>query len=262
MSLLQAILLGIVQGLTEFLPVSSSGHIEITKVLFGLDPSKDQSLIFTVVLHFATALSTVLVFRKQIASILKGLVFDTEHQNRAFALKIIISMIPAALVGVLFNDFIEQMFNENLLLVGGCLLFTAFLLYASEKLNVANNKPVGFMHALIIGVSQAVAILPGISRSGSTIATALMLGVDKSKAAEFSFLMVIPLIFGKMAKDLLDQTLVFSDDFSVLLGGFLAAFAVGYVACNWMLNIIRAQRLIYFSIYCFLVGLICLFVSF
>jgi len=257
MSTLEAIILGIVQGLTEFLPVSSSGHIELAKVLFGVEIDTQDALLFTVVLHFATALSTVVVFRKEIEEILKGVFSIGWNAPKKFSLKIILSMFPAAFVGVFFNDAIEALFNENLLLVGLCLLFTAVILFVSERVTFKKKKRVSYASAFLIGFAQAIAILPGISRSGSTIATALLLGVEKTRAARFSFLMVIPLIFGKMAKDLLDaQGVLYSGDTSTLIIGFVTAFIVGFIACNWMLAIIKKQKLVYFALYCAVVGVI------
>ncbi len=256
MSILQAIILGIIQGLTEFLPVSSSGHIEISKVILGVDPSKDEALFFTVLVHFATAISTIVVFRKDILEIIKGVFQPSDTQSRSFVFYIVISMLPAVFVGLFFEHAIETLFNENLFLVGGCLLFTAFLLYICEanKNNLGTREPSSFS-AFIIGVAQAVAILPGISRSGSTIATGLLLGIEKTKVARFSFLMVIPLIFGKIAKDLLTGSLFFqASDLGYLISGFLAALITGFIACHWMLQIIQKQKLYYFAVYCFMVG--------
>lgn len=254
MGLLEAIILGIVQGLTEFLPVSSSGHIEIVKALFSQSEVSEGGLIFTVVLHFATALSTIFIYRKDIASIFKGLFQFKNNEEFQFSLKIILSMFPAAFVGVVFNDQIEAFFNGNILLVGFMLIITALLLLLADKAKKTDKK-VSFKNAFIIGVSQAIAILPGISRSGATISTAVLLGVDKEKAARFSFLMVVPLILGKVAKDLLDGGFQTADVQMVnLMVGFVAAFITGLVACNLMIKLVKKSKLIYFSIYCFIVG--------
>lgn len=254
MGLLEAIILGIVQGLTEFLPVSSSGHIEIVKALFSQSEVSEGGLIFTVVLHFATALSTIFIYRKDIASIFKGLFQFKNNEEFQFSLKIILSMFPAAFVGVVFNDQIEAFFNGNILLVGFMLIITALLLLLADKAKKTDKK-VSFKNAFIIGVSQAIAILPGISRSGATISTAVLLGVDKEKAARFSFLMVVPLILGKVAKDLLDGGFQTADVQMVnLMVGFAAAFITGLVACNLMIKLVKKSKLIYFSIYCFIVG--------
>jgi undecaprenyl-diphosphatase len=254
--ILQAIILGIVQGLTEFLPVSSSGHLEIVKVIVNDQSVGEQSLLMTVVLHFATALSTVVVFRKDIAEIFKGLFQFKNNESFAFSVKIILSMIPAALVGVLFNDQIEAMFDRNLLLVGVALIFTALLLYLADRIN-DTTKSVGYKEAIIIGIAQAIAITPGISRSGATISTSLLLNIDREKAARFSFLMVVPLIFGKMAKDLMDGSVNWSEASLIPLGaGFIAAFITGLVACVWMIQLVKRAKLTWFALYCLVVGLI------
>ena len=203
MTILEAIVLGIIQGLTEFLPVSSSGHLELAKVVLGDNSVGKESLLMTVVLHFATALSTVVVFRKEIIQLFKGLFRFKNNEELQFSLKIIVSMIPAALVGVLFKEEIESLFGGAVLLVGFMLILTAILLFLADKAK-NTEKEVGFGQAIIIGVSQAIAILPGISRSGATISTSVLLGIDREKAAKFSFLMVVPLIFGAMLFDAKD----------------------------------------------------------
>ena len=203
MSILEAIILGIIQGLTEFLPVSSSGHLELGKAILGDESLPEESLLFTVVVHFATALSTVVIFRKDIVEVFKGLFQFKWNEEFQFSIKIILSMLPAAVVGVLFNDQIEALFSQELVLVGAMLLVTGVLLFLADRAK-QTDKPVSYINAIIIGVSQAIAILPGISRSGATISTSVLLGIDRERAARFSFLMVIPLIFGKMAKDLMN----------------------------------------------------------
>lgn len=254
MDVLTAIILGIIQGLTEFLPVSSSGHLELAKVILGNESVAEESMLMTVVLHFATALSTVAIFRKDLIEIIKGIVTFKWNDELKFSLKIIISMIPAAIVGVLYDDLIESFFNGQLLLVGAMLIVTGVLLFLADKAK-KTNKEVTFWGALIIGISQAIAILPGISRSGATISTSVIMGVDREKAARFSFLMVVPLIFGKIAKDVL------SDDFTLaninttsLSIGFIAAFITGLFACTWMISLVKKSKLVYFSIYCFIAG--------
>jgi len=256
MDLISAIILGVIQGLTEFLPVSSSGHLELAKVILGDTTVAEESMLMTVVLHFATALSTVVIFRKDLIKIFKGLFSFEWNEESQFSVKIIISMIPAAIVGILFDDIIESFFNGKILLVGSMLLLTGALLFLADKAK-NTTKDVSFFGALIIGVSQAIAILPGISRSGATISTSVLMGVDREKAARFSFLMVVPLIFGKIAKDLI------SDDFSLLnvdttaLGvGFVAAFLTGLVACTWMISLVKKSKLIYFATYCIIVGIL------
>lgn len=261
MDILDSILLGIIQGLTEFLPVSSSGHLELGKALLGDHSVPEESLLFTVVLHFATALSTLVVFRKDIFSILKGILKFQWNEDLQFAVKIGISMIPAVLVGLLFEAQLEQLFNGNILFVGCMLLVTAALLFLADKAKNTNKK-VSFGNALVIGISQAVAMLPGISRSGATISTSVLLGNDKTKAARFSFLMVVPLIFGKIAKDVLGGELSFeSHNITALSIGFLAAFISGLFACTWMIKLVRNSKLSYFAVYCILVGLVAIIIS-
>lgn len=196
MNILEAIILGIIQGLTEFLPVSSSGHLELGKAILGSVP--EEGMLMTVVLHFATALSTIVIFRKDIAEIFLGLFKFKNNKELRFSIMIVLSMIPAALVGVFLEDEIDAFFSGNILLVGAMLILTGGLLFLADKAKGTDGK-VSPMKAVIIGIAQAIAILPGISRSGATIGTSVLLGVDKSRAARFSFLMVVPLIFGAMA---------------------------------------------------------------
>ncbi|WP_272972695.1 undecaprenyl-diphosphate phosphatase [Croceibacter atlanticus] len=262
MSELDALLLGIIQGLTEFLPVSSSGHLELGKAILGDTSLPSESLLFTVVVHFATALSTIVIYRKDILDILKGLFQFKWNDDLKFSLKIILSMIPAAVVGVLFDEEIEALFNGNILFVGFMLIVTALLLWLADKAK-DTNKNVSFPNALTIGISQAIAILPGISRSGATISTAVLLGIDKTKAARFSFLMVVPLILGKIAKDIMsgDITTTSSNNL-VLIIGFISAFVAGLVACTWMIKLVKNSKLSYFAIYCLVVGLIAIGVAY
>jgi len=261
MDVLDSILLGIIQGLTEFLPVSSSGHLELGKAILGDNSVPEESLLFTVVLHFATALSTIVVFRKDIWSLLKGILKFEWNEDLQFASKIAISMIPAVIVGLFFEEQLEQLFGGNILLVGFMLLITAILLFFADKAK-NTNKNVSFWNAFIIGVSQAVAMLPGISRSGATISTSVLLGNDKTKAARFSFLMVVPLIFGKIAKDVLSGDLSLeSQNFTALSIGFIAAFISGLFACTWMISLVKKSKLTYFAIYCAIVGLIAVIYS-
>lgn len=254
--ILRSILLGVVQGLTEFLPVSSSGHLEIAKFILGEDAIGEESMMMTVVLHFATALSTIVIFRKFIWDIVKSAFQKDGKYSRGFILNIIISMVPAALVGVFMDDLLESLFNKNLLLVCSMLILTGILLFIADRAK-STDKKVGPIEAIIIGISQAIAILPGISRSGATISTSVLLGIDREEAARFSFLMVVPLIFGKMAKDVLDDS--FSASFVNIteLGvGFIAAFLTGMVACTWMIALVKNSQLRYFSYYCFIVAVI------
>ena len=256
MEVIDAIILGIIQGLTEFLPVSSSGHLELGKAILGDNSVPKESLLFTVVLHFATALSTIVVFRKDILDILKGILKFEWNEDMKFIAKIVVSIIPATLVGLFFEEQLEQLFGGNILLVGFMLILTALLLFLADKAK-NTSKNVSFSNAFVIGISQAIAMLPGISRSGATISTSVLLGNDKTKAARFSFLMVVPLIFGKIAKDILYGELTYeSSNFLPLSIGFIAAFVAGLFACTWMIALVKKSKLSYFSIYCAIVGLI------
>ncbi|MEC3906594.1 undecaprenyl-diphosphate phosphatase [Tamlana sp. 2201CG12-4] len=261
MEIIDAIILGIIQGLTEFLPVSSSGHLELGKAILGDQSVPEESLIFTVVLHFATALSTIVVFRKDILELIKGALKFKWSEDLQFITKIAISMIPAIIVGLFFEKQLEQLFGGNILLVGFMLLITAILLFFADKAKNTNKK-VSFQNAFVIGISQAIAMLPGISRSGATISTSVLLGNDKTKAARFSFLMVVPLIFGKIAKDILSGDLSYdSSNFTSLSIGFIAAFVSGLFACTWMISLVRKSKLTYFAIYCAIVGIIAVIFS-
>jgi undecaprenyl-diphosphatase len=259
---LDANILGIIQGITEFLPVSSSGHLELGKAILGDNSVQEESLLFTVVLHFATALSTIVVFRKDIWEILSGLFQFKWNEESQFSAKIIISMLPAVFVGLFFEEQLEAFFGGNIRFVGFMLIITAVLLYFADKAKDTEKK-VSFKNAFIVGISQAIAMLPGISRSGATISTSVLLGVDKSKAARFSFLMVVPLIFGKIAKDLMSGDLTFDGENNVAMGaGFIAAFLAGLAACTWMIKLVRKSKLSYFAIYCLVVGLIAVIYGF
>ena len=254
MDIIEAIILGIIQGLTEFLPVSSSGHLELAKAILGDTSVPEESLTFTVVLHFATALSTLVIFRKEVAEIIKGLFQFKWNDEFKFSVKIILSMIPAVFVGLLFEEELESFFGGKILLVGVMLLITALLLLLADKAK-NTNKEVTFSNSVIIGISQAIAMLPGISRSGATISTSVLLGIDRTRAAKFSFLMVVPLIFGKIGKDLLGGDLSFhSSDIIPISAGFIAAFFAGLLACKWMIALVKKSKLSYFSLYCAIVG--------
>lgn len=273
MGIIETIIIGIVQGLSEFLPVSSSGHIELAKVILNQESvGGENNMMLTVVLHAATALSTIVIFRKDIIQLIKGLFQFKANEEFKFSLNIVLSMIPAAVIGVLFEDEIDSFFTGNILLVGFMLLITGLLLFLADRAK-NTTKGVGKKEAIIIGISQAIAILPGISRSGATIGTSVLLGVDRSKAARFSFLMVVPLILGKMAKDVLSgelfmldqetgEILMSTSDALALSAGFVAAFLTGLVACTWMINLVKKAQLKFFSYYCFAIGLVAIFYAF
>lgn len=256
MDLLEAIILGLIQGLTEFLPVSSSGHLELAKFIMGDSALPEESLTYTVVLHFATALSTLIIFRKEVIQVFRGLFQGKINQEFMFSLKIMISMLPAVCVGLVFEEVLASFFGGKILLVGLMLLITSVLLLLADR-SKTTSKDVSMFGALVIGLSQAIAMLPGISRSGATISTSVLLGVDRNKAAKFSFLMVVPLILGKIAKDILGGDIHFSSEEIIPMGaGFIAAFIAGLMACQWMIALVKKSRLIYFSVYCSVVGLV------
>jgi len=262
MNWIEALILGLVQGLTEFLPVSSSGHLEIGKTLLGVNAA--DNLRFTVVVHGATVLSTLIVFRKDILALIMGLLEFKWNESTQYVAKIAFSMVPIAIVGLFFKDNVEEIFNTDriLLLVGFMLIVTATLLaftfYAKQK-----EKEISIRDALIIGLAQTFAILPGISRSGSTIATGLLLGNKKSEIAKFSFLMVLVPIIGENILSLFktDISQAGSISTSVLVIGFMAAFISGLLACSWMIKLVKKGKLIYFAIYCLIIGLIAIFAA-
>ena len=261
MDVITAVLLGIIQGFTEFLPISSSGHLEIAKTILGDNSLPKESLLMTLVLHGATALSTIVVFRKDIQEIFQGLFQFERNDAFYFSLKIITSMIPAVFVGLFFEDFITDVFHKNILLVGLMLWVTALLLYLANRAEVT-EKDLNIKSALGIGIIQAIAILPGISRSGATIALGVILGIDKSKAARFSFLMVIPLIFGSMAKSILEIDSQVSEISILSLSlGFIAAFITGILACKWMIEWVKNSKLWYFSVYCLVAGTVAIIIE-
>ena len=254
MDYFEAFLLGIVQGLTEFLPISSSGHIEISKVILGSSFDKNEGLLFTIILHFATSLSTMFIFRKDIIDVFKGLLTKKWNESKKFSLSILISMIPAVFIGLLYENFINSLFNGSLILVAAMLYITGLLLFLSDFLKL-KKKEITYKNSFIIGLAQAIAILPGISRSGATIATSVIMGIDREKAARFSFIMVIPLIFGSMFKSMIDYDFNL-ESFNILslLIGFISAFITGLFACKWMIRLVKSSKLYYFSIYCWIVG--------
>lgn len=251
---LEAFLLGLIQGLTEFLPVSSSGHLELSKILLGVNAEK--SLIFTVVVHGATVLSTIIVFRKDLAQIIRKFFEFKWNFEMRYVIKIFISMIPVLIIGLFFKEHVESFFTGNLLLVGSMLLITAVLL-AFTYYAKAREKAISYWDALGIGVAQAFAVLPGISRSGATISTGLLLGNKRENVARFSFLMVLIPIIGANMKDLNEGSATLEGGIGILplIIGFLAAFVSGLLACKWMIKLVKRGKLLYFAIYCAIVGL-------
>ncbi len=261
MNAIEAIVLGIIQGLTEFLPVSSSGHLELAKAVLGDTSVPEESLAFTVVLHFATALSTLVIFRKEVFQIFRGIFQFKWNEETQFSSKIIVSMIPTVFIGLYFEEELASLFSGQVLLVGFMLFITALLLLLADKAK-DTTKNVTFLNALIVGVSQAIAILPGISRSGATISTSVLLGIDRTKAAKFSFLMVVPLIVGKVIKDISGGEISFqSSEIIPMTIGFIAAFLSGLIACKWMIALVKKSKLSYFAIYCAVIGLIAIIYS-
>lgn len=260
MSWWEALLLGILQGLTEYLPVSSSGHLTILQSLLDLNISNEATLEFDVIVHVATVLSTIVILWKEIEYLFKG-TFTTLKWNdeKTYVAKILLSMVPVAIVGFCFKDKVEEIFGSGLLVVGICLLVTALLLAFSYFAKPRPKEKISFWHAFVIGIAQAVAVLPGLSRSGTTIATGLLLGNKKENLAQFSFLMVIIPILGQAFLDILDfiqdPTLI-QNGLGILavIVGFLAAFVSGCFACKFMINIVKKGKLIWFAVYCAVVG--------
>ncbi len=272
MDWIEALVLGLIQGLTEYLPVSSSGHLAIGQALFGMKDGADN-LTFTVAVHVATVLSTLVILWKEIDWILKGICSSPTGADNSYwqkpevkyALNIVISMIPVGIVGVFFKDYVEEIFGSGLLVVGCCLLVTALLLTFSYVAKPRQKETISWKDALVIGIAQACAVMPGLSRSGSTIATGLLLGNKKESLAQFSFLMVIPPILGEALLDVMKAVkgeAVFGGiEMFPLCVGFIAAFVSGCFACKWMINIVKKGKLIYFGIYCTIVGAITILTS-
>lgn len=259
MTWLEAIVLGLIQGLTEFLPVSSSGHLEIAKSLFGVDP--DAGFYFTVAVHGATVLSTIFVFWQEILRLITGSLKFEMNEETSYTLKIIISMIPVGIAGILLKEPIEHLFNGNLVFVGFMLLITAVLLAAAHFMK-KRERSIGYRDAFIIGVAQAIAVIPGISRSGSTIATGLMIGNKKDEIARFSFLMVlIPVIGANLLEILSGDVNMTKTGWGIIFAGFIAAFVSGYFACRWMITLVRKSKLIWFSLYCTAAGLLSILIG-
>lgn len=275
MDTLQALLLGIVQGLAEYLPISSSGHLEIAQGLLGLDLSGADALQFDIMLHVATVLSTIVILWREFSGMCVSFFTLKKDENTSLVCKILVSCIPVGIVGLFFKDSIEQFYGHNLTVVGTCLLVTAALLafaYYSRTRSLIKKsgtdgsasigRPISYVDAFVIGCAQAVAVLPGLSRSGSTIATGIMLGDRRDSVARFSFLMVIIPILGQAFLDLVkgmkDGGFDSSVGFMPMFVGFMASFIVGCIACKWMLEIVRRGRLVWFALYCAIVGAVCL----
>lgn len=261
MDWLEALILGLIQGLTEFLPVSSSGHLELGKAIFGIHAS--ESMTFTIVVHAATVLSIIVVFWKDIIKLLKAFFSFKKSEENSYSLKILVSSIPVIILGVLYADELKSLFTANVFLVGFMLLITASLL-AATYFSKGGIRKITFRDAIIIGIAQALAVMPGISRSGATISTALLLKNKKDEAAKFSFLMVIIPVLGAVAKDIYDNYISSSAEIAstdqigltALIIGFIASFVSGVLACKWMIKIVKNSKLIYFAIYCFIVALV------
>ena len=257
MDTLQAIILGVVQGLTEFLPVSSSGHLQLANEILGTELNPESNLTFSLTLHAATVLSTIVVLWAEIWRLIKGVFSRTFTAEQAYVLKIVVSMIPVGIVGLFFKDYIEAAFS-SIVVVGVMLLVTAALLTFAYYAKPRQNQSLSYRDAFIIGLAQAVAVLPGLSRSGSTIATGLLLGNKKESVAQFSFLMVLPPILGNALLD------CFKGDFGggvetlPLVAGFVAAFVTGCIACKWMIDIVKRGKLIWFAIYCAIAAVVAL----
>ena len=268
MDCIDTFILGLVQGLTEYLPVSSSGHLTIGSALLGMEDG-EENLMFTVAVHVATILSTLVVLWSEIARLLRGTFqplsqgsgLNRLNDEQRYVLNIVISMIPIGIVGVFFKDTVEEIFGSGLLIVGCCLLVTAALLAFSYVAKPRTKEHISMLDAFIIGIAQALAVLPGLSRSGSTIATGLILGNKKSQMAQFSFLMVIPPILGEALLDVVKgmkdgmESVMGGIEVLPLLVGFVTAFVSGMIACKWMIGIVRKGKLIYFAYYCAVVGI-------
>ena len=271
MNWFESLILGLLQGLTEYLPISSSGHLTIASSLFGIEG--EQNLAFTILVHVATVLSTLVILWKEIVWVLKDLFtkqkwnsYSSLNQGSKYAINIIISMIPIGIVGVFFKDDIEAIFGAGTTVVGIMLLVTSMLLIFSYYAKPRQKETISVGNAFVIGLAQAMAVLPGLSRSGSTIATGILLGNKKENLAQFSFLMVIPPILGEAlldVKDVIESATASgaageSTSVWVLLIGFMAAFLSGCAACKWMISIVRKGKLVYFGIYCALAGILTL----
>ncbi len=271
MTWFESLILGLVQGFTEYLPISSSGHLAIVASLFGLD--SETNLEFSILVHIATVFSTIVILWKEVVWIIKE-IFKRESANSSnglnegskYAINILVSMIPIGVVGFFFRDAVQKYFSSGLTIVGIMLIVTASLLVFSHFVKPRQKENISVWHAFLIGISQAIAVLPGLSRSGTTIATGLLLGNKKENLAKFSFLMVIPPILGEALLDIIDafQSTGIQEtgtSISVLSVGFIAAFLSGCIACKWMISVVRKGKLVYFGIYCAVAGILTLLLS-
>lgn len=253
MNWLEAIVLGLIQGFTEFLPVSSSGHLELGKYLFGIEP--EANFYFSIAVHGATVLSTILVLWKEIADLTKGLFKFTWNEETSYIAKIIVSMVPTAIAGFFLKEIAENYFTGNMTSLGIQFIISALLLLLTLVIK-PKERPISFMDSFIIGLAQAFAILPAISRSGATIATGMMLGNKKTEIAKFSFLMVlVPVIGANLVEMRSGEFTTEGTSFFVILAGFITAFISGYFACKWMINLVKKGNLTWFAIYCIIVGI-------
>lgn len=263
MDCIEALVLGLIQGLTEYLPVSSSGHLAIGSALFGIQG--EENLTFTIMVHVATVLSTLVILWKEVDWIFKGLFKFQMNDETKYFLNIVVSMIPVGIVGVFFKDAVEDVFGSGLMIVGAMLVLTSVLLAFSYYAKPRQKEKISLRDAFIIGLAQACAVMPGLSRSGSTIATGLLLGNKKEKLAQFSFLMVIPPILGEALRDVVKamkgEAVSAGIDTLPLIVGFVAAFVSGCLACKWMINIVKKGKLIYFAIYCAIAGVVTMLFS-
>jgi undecaprenyl-diphosphatase len=263
MTLFEAVLLGIVQGITEFLPISSDGHLELGKAFLNIQDA--DNLLFTILVHGATVLSIIIIFRQDIIHLFRHLFSFQWNDDTRYIAKLLLSMIPIGIVGVFFEDKIAALFTGNVQLVGGLLIINGFILLLSQlRISQQKDRTVSFLDALLIGIAQCVAVLPGISRSTCTISTALVLGIEKKQAARFSLLMVIIPILGATLlkfKDFLEAPTSTQDNALPYLVGFIAAFATGLLACQWLVTIVQRGKIAYFAIYCFVIGAIAVYLG-
>lgn len=253
MNWFEAMILGLIQGLTEFLPVSSSGHLELGKFFFGINP--DANFYFSVAVHGATVLSTVVVLRKEIAELFKGFMKFSLNEETKFVLKILVSMIPVGIAGFFLTDIVNNYFTGDMIALGVQFIITAGILFLPSFVK-QKERPISYFDSFIIGIAQAIAVLPAISRSGATIATGIMLGNKKSDIAKFSFLMVlIPIVGANLVEMKSGDYSTEGTSFFVILIGFITAFISGYFACKWMITLVKKGNLVWFAIYCVVIGI-------